>query len=433
MKLIRYLLFILSISVSAQYSIGGSFNPVEEYPRVFLYKATPTGANYIAQGTVDKDGAFSIILDTTATQGIYKLVYAVPPEENNFDIIYNAKEDVVLHFNKEKGVEYENSQENKLWYSYLKSMSLINSSIQNFYTQKSKDVEAFKQLFTTLKNTQETYEKEAEGKMVSVFIKANRSYIPEKYENLTTYVSNVLANYFTPIDFGNEWLQSSDYLTEKVFAFVFDVLPNADNTFYKKQLNALNNAVSNSHLNYKTSLLSLLWQEFVSMENDEIANFIADEFLKQLAKKSYNQDLLIGITNFQKIAIGVQANNFTITEKQTLYDLTTSEKYLLIFWSTSCGHCLDELPLVHNYLSSVSKEKLTVIAFGLEDTDAEWKEEIKQFPNFTHVIGLEKWDNQVANDYNINATPSYFLLDTDKNIMAKPYDFEALKKVITKN
>jgi hypothetical protein len=68
----------------------------------------------------------------------------------------------------------------------------------------------------------------------------------------------------------------------------------------------------------------------------------------------------------------------------------------------------------------------------LEDEAENWQKEIKNYPNFIHVLGLEKWNNSIVNAYSINATPSYILLDKDKKIIAKPYDFEALNEILQK-
>ena len=57
-------------------------------------------------------------------------------------------------------------------------------------------------------------------------------------------------------------------------------------------------------------------------------------------------------------------------------------------------------------------------------------------PNWHHVLGLNKWQNKTALTYSIVATPTYFILDANKKIIAKPNrlkDLEAfvynLKKV----
>ena len=70
---------------------------------------------------------------------MYKLVYALPQEEYNFDIIYNAKEDVQLNFNQETGIDYQSSIENQLVASYTSSMAHVSNSIGNFFKQESTD------------------------------------------------------------------------------------------------------------------------------------------------------------------------------------------------------------------------------------------------------------------------------------------------------
>jgi len=55
---------------------------------------------------------------------------------------------------------------------------------------------------------------------------------------------------------------------------------------------------------------------------------------------------------------------------------------------------------------------------------------IAEYPDFIHVLGLGKWDNPTSNAYGIESTPSFFLLDKDKKIIAKPYDAVALKTAL---
>ena len=57
-------------------------------------------------------------------------------------------------------------------------------------------------------------------------------------------------------------------------------------------------------------------------------------------------------------------------------------------------------------------------------------EEIKNYPDFTHVIGLGMWENPIVKTYGVAATPMYFLLSSSKVIMAKPYAYEDLEVVL---
>jgi len=131
----KHLFFIFALIPTFLFSqtVKGTFSPVEDFTYAFLYKATPQGADYINRGKLDGSGTFKIQLDSTLKPGIYKIVYAVPPEENNFDFIYDGKESVAFNFSYENGVEFTESEENKLWHSYLKSMNMVNQTISNFY------------------------------------------------------------------------------------------------------------------------------------------------------------------------------------------------------------------------------------------------------------------------------------------------------------
>ena len=59
---------------------------------------------------------------------------------------------------------------------------------------------------------------------------------------------------------------------------------------------------------------------------------------------------------------------------------------------------------------------------ALEDDKFGFDHHTQDFPNWINVLGLNKWENEIARDYDIHSTPSYFVLDKDKKIIAKPED-----------
>ena len=430
MKKFIFLIVVLPFVAFSQ-NIKGTFSPAEDYTYAFLYRATPNGANYIERGKLNDAGSFEITLDSTAKPGIYKIVYAIPPEENNFDFIYDGNETIDFSFSQDEGIEFKESLENKLWNSYLKSMDMVNQTISNYYTKQSTDKAAFKAIFKTLKETQSAYEESAEGKMVLNFIKANKPYIPSDYEDISTYSKNLKSHFFNYVDFSSELLQSSTFLTDRVSGYVFNMIENPSNEDYKSLVDDVVKAISDNDLEIKTSLLEMLWQNFSTQENNDMANYITDNYLLDLANKTNNKALAETITSFKNTSIGTKAPNFEISADSnniSLHDLKGSDYYLLIFWSSGCGHCLNELPKVKALLAN--KAQIKVVAFGLEDSKSKWSSVIKDYPDFIHTIGLEKWDNPIVTTYGISATPTYFLLDSNKIIKAKPYDYEELEVVL---
>lgn len=75
--------------------------------------------------------------------------------------------------------------------------------------------------------------------------------------------------------------------------------------------------------------------------------------------------------------------------------------------------------------------KYKVIAFGLEDDIYSWRNESLRLPEFVHIPGMGKWENDVGKAYDVSKTPTYFVLDGDKKIQAKPEELEALLAFIT--
>ncbi|WP_047548378.1 TlpA family protein disulfide reductase [Psychroserpens sp. Hel_I_66] len=435
MKRLLFLIALIPSFLIAQHSISGVFSPSEDYSYAFLYNATPKGLNFLNNAKLAEDGSFSMPLDSTATPGIYKIVYAIPPEENNFDFIYNGKESVAFTLSMNDGLEFTSSNENKLWASYIKSMEMVNRTISNFYAQESTDKKAFKEIFKTLSDTQKAYEESSKGMMASVFIKANTPYIPEGFENLTKYSKNLKRTYLDHVDFNNPLLQSSDFLVDRVLAYLFGMTANTSNDLYKKDVDDLMVKIGDGNSELKTTLFEMIWRRFKSMDNAELANYVTDTYLLKLTELTNNDELQKQLMNYRNNAIGNKAANFDLSYikdetkiASSLHDLELTNQYLVIFWSSTCSHCLEELPKVKQLLAA--KKDLTVIAIGLEDDAENWQKAIEAYPDFIHVLGLEKWDNPLASTYAIEATPSFFLLDKDKTIIAKPYDVENLKEFL---
>ncbi len=431
-------LFILLVCIPfiswSQQQLKGTFSPAEDFTYAFLYKASPNGADYVTRAKLDSIGSFTIDLDATLAPGIYKIVYAIPPEDNNFDFIYNGKEDVVLNFSPEQGVTFESSIENKLWHSYQKSMDMINQTISNYYRKESTDQTAFNAIFKTLKDTQNAYETSAEGTLAKTFITSNKPYIPKGYEDISTYSNNLKTHYLKPVDFNNELLQSSTFIDDRIITYVFGLNVESDNEGYKKHIDNVVIALNSVDLSMQSQLLYVLWKNFSNSGNETVANYISDLYLMDMAKQLNSIELIQTLSAYKNTTIGATAIDFEIPSPQDkgaktmLSDLKGSDYYILIFWSSTCGHCLKELPKVKELTSSMPNVK--VIAYGIEDSEGNWKKEISSYSDFIHVLGLDKWNNPLIKQYGISATPTYFILDKHKKIIAKPYELKDLQTAL---
>ncbi|MGB5418144.1 TlpA family protein disulfide reductase [Algibacter sp.] len=435
-KRLLFLTFLLPSLLLAQHSIKGVFSPAKDYNFALLYKVNPTISDYVTNAEIQKDGSFEFKLDSTHTKGTYRLVYAVPQEDYNFDIIYNGKEDIELAFNSETGVEFKKSTENKLLASYTNSMSMVTQSIGNYFSQESKDTTALKAIFKTQRETQANFEKAATGTRALAFIKANKPYIPKKIEGVKTYISNLKKHYFDFVDFNNPILQSSSFLEERMLNYVFGMSSESKDELenYKENIDVVYGHMKIAPKKVQRILLFDLWQQMADLKYESVSNYIAETYLMDIAVNLNDQQLLQSLILYKNLSKGTVAPNFDLEIKENgklvtkkLTDLKGAENYIIVFWSSTCSHCLDEIPQLQTFLGSLEKNKVKIVAVGLEDEPYGWKNLTFDYPYFIHVYGEGKWENKIGDAYGVSSTPTYFILDKDKKIVAKPLNFDVLK------
>ncbi|MFW5756929.1 MAG: peroxiredoxin family protein [Tangfeifania sp.] len=100
---------------------------------------------------------------------------------------------------------------------------------------------------------------------------------------------------------------------------------------------------------------------------------------------------------------------------------------------TWCSHCVELLPRVKSWFRQFDPNNFEIIAISLDSSEKEWKEAVAAagFEEFYNLSDLQEWDGKVTEDYNVYATPTMFLIDENRKILAKPETFEELLKFPT--
>ena len=433
-KKILFLFAILPTICLAQHTIKGQFPNTDDFKFAFLYRVTTTTSEFVNNAEIKDDGSFMFSLDKSQPSGTYRIVYNQPQDQYNFDFLYN-NEDIELTYDFENGLSFIKSEENKLWSSYNKSMQMVGTSLNNFYMKGEENKDDFNKIISILENTQNEFEKAAEGKMVLNFITASKPYIPTAYIDAKTFTEQAKTHYFKHINFSNPVLQNSNFLIEATLNYIYNFIDqNQVNTSYITNIDTAVKAIGNN-TEVKKVILEVLYYQFSTENIETVANHIATKYLLDIAKADNDTELYNDLMYFKNASIGNKGYDFDIViydekghaQVKKMSALDEAEQYLIVFWSTTCSHCLEEIPKLHNYVKTIDPKKLKVIAVALDEDRYRWKDMTYQYPEFYHVFGEGKWDNPIGNNYNVKATPSYFVLDKDKTIIKKPYDFEAFK------
>ena len=101
-----------------------------------------------------------------------------------------------------------------------------------------------------------------------------------------------------------------------------------------------------------------------------------------------------------------------------------ADKKVVLFWSSTCSHCLKELPIISENYQKLKQKNIEVIAFALDTDSKSYKETIASLP-WINDTELKGWQSSYTETYNVRATPTYFVLDKNGKIIEKPTNFSA--------
>jgi len=436
-----YFLLLLPFALSAQKESTVDTIYIKMEPaassRIVLYSAVGAQQKYMSYAD-SSNGEFKVSLPSTSHKGMYRLVFD-QKTMNYIDFLYLGKS-FSIQFNPLKPADrpvFINSEENNRYFGHLNSIGTIQQkldSLQVLYFQAQDTIvlnnlrENYLEEYRFVKTHIASFNKNEENQIIKDIINANNRIQPEEpIRNPEYYLPFVKEHYFDGIDFNNQNLIHSSILIDKVMDYVFYLTISRDvdmqNKLYKEAVSHVLQRIDNHEL--KASFIQALIQSFAKEDNFILTDFLFEEYYDKLDLTFQNIEFKNSVQQELKTAVGRTASDIVWEENDTkikLSELEGYDYYIIMFWSTTCPHCMKEIPKLYEYTKD--NEKIKVIAIGMEteESKGKWKSETYYYPTFTHVLGLGKWENPIAKDYNVFSTPNYFVLDADKKIIDKPYE-----------
>lgn len=338
------------------------------------------------------------------------------------------------------------SEENKLYFDFLKSdilffkkLGLLEQVVQN-YPDEDEFYQKALAYYQKVQNEREKFIDKTcrvnTKTLASRIIKNQKMPVlpgkltPEERDSL------VGMQFLSEVDFNDTTLLYTNIYTDKVFRFIqMHMKPNA--TPRENEANcirALDQLVPLLDVNptIQQHILHFLIEGFESMKMEEVLAHISSNYIQQCGG---NSDIIKQrLEGYRKMAVGQKVSDFTINDIQgqpfNLYN-NISPYALILFWHTGCNHCqllLNELPALSQE-GFFSKHQVQIIGISIDENKEDWE---KFSENYTldwintHTEG--SFGSQVASDYNLFATPTMFLIDSDHTIISKPLTLEELKK-----
>ena len=251
--------------------------------------------------------------------------------------------------------------------------------------------------------------------------------------------TDVMSGYWDDVDFSDTTLVTSKAFSDKMISYFYSFTDGDEQRFDSLSIAGLGVLLDKAKVNMSVyeHVLEFALNGYASMGRDAVTDYLLN--YPQLAEGEITMEeglRLDSITEpYQKVRVSAKAPDFegvTIDGKSyCLYD-SQAPHIIIVFWSTDCEYCHDFLTEIRKHLDL--KADFELVTFALADNNDDVTKEVKKMRlHGYHFYDELRWDSKAFLDYHITSTPTVFVLDEDKRIVCKPYDWEELKHWLKQN
>ena len=251
--------------------------------------------------------------------------------------------------------------------------------------------------------------------------------------------NDVLTDYWDDVDFSDTALISSKALEDRLVGYFYSFTDGDEQRFDSLSIAGLSVVLDKAKVNMQMYeyVLEFALNGYSAMGRDRVTDYLLNYPRLNEGEITMEEGLrLDSITEpYQKVKVGAKAPDyigFTIDGKRYCLYESKAKRYIIVFWSTDCEYCHDFLVQIRKHLDL--KSDFELVTFALADN----KDDVTKTVNRMRLHGYHfyddlRWDSKAFLDYHITSTPTVFVLDENKSIVCKPYDWHELKKWLRLN
>ena len=452
------LLSLVPVFLSGQFKNGYEINvTIMDLQDSTVFLAYHLGDKQYIKDTakLDRSGNGIFRGQQTLPQGIYMIVL---PGRKYFEILISDNQRFSLnctfsdYFNT---LKFTGSKENsafveyqKNWVTMQQTAIAISKRIQN----NKQNNDSLKILGSVQKLQEENMKaylksvvKANEGNFLGTLVKGllpidiPKFTIPIGYKNPDSirWVMNYNYNknhFFDNIDLNDERLIRTPLLYSRLDSFFTNVLIQSPDTI-NKEIDKLINKCSSNYKMFQFVSVYLFnhFRESEIMGHDAVMVKIADDiYLSGKADwvtREFKDDLRKQIDLIRPNLIGKKAENMVMDSYKgifvSLYDVE-KDFTVLYFWEPNCGHCQEATPKLKAYYDKPKDYSLEVFAVCTTADKEKWTKYIED----NKITWINGWDPKRISHfdfyYNVQSTPTIYVLDKNKKIIAKKLAVEEI-------
>lgn len=236
-----------------------------------------------------------------------------------------------------------------------------------------------------------------------------------------------LKTFYQEVDFNDTTLIPTNVLTTRIIEYLMTS---------RNFVTAVDTLCCKAKVNMKMYefVLQYLLKGFTAMGLDEVTDHLLNfPCIAEGEIDAAQGERLEALTApYQKVRVGAKAPDVEGVDLEgnpyRLYE-SKANRIILCFWSVDCEYCHDFLMAIRKHLDL--KNDYELVTFALADSREEVVKEVRKLrlPGH-HFYDEARWEGKAFLDYHLVSTPTVFMLDADKVIVAKPYDWNELKNAL---
>ena len=245
--------------------------------------------------------------------------------------------------------------------------------------------------------------------------------------------ADVMSGYWDDVDFSDTTLVTSKAFSDKMVSYFYSFTDGDEQRFDSLSIAGLGVLLNKAKVNMSVyeHVLEFALNGYASMGRDAVTDYLLN--YPQLAEGEITMEEGMRLDSisepYQKVRVSAKAPDFegvTIDGKSyCLYD-SQAPHTIVVFWSTDCEYCHDFLTQIRKHLDLKSDFELVTFALAEDKDDVVKTVKKMRLPGY-HFYDELRWDSKAFLDYHITSTPTVFVLDENKTIVCKPYDWQELK------
>jgi len=119
----------------------------------------------------------------------------------------------------------------------------------------------------------------------------------------------------------------------------------------------------------------------------------------------------------------------------TFFNLSDIKKdfIILYFWEADCGHCKKATPIMYDVFNKLKTKNVTVIAINLlsgEEGKVKWIDFVNEHKLYDWINAWNPYDYKFKELFDVSSTPTIYILDRDRKIIAKRIGPEQCEEII---